>query len=138
MAFTQIYPPLTLSPAGLATEATLLSVVTEQQSTNTKLDSLKEEISKDVLFHFFEDPNTFDGTYKTVWTVAGKALEEIVIKQNDGNNLSIGINGTEKFVAPPSGEVQKFPLKAAIGATIDIKILGTISNAGPISIEFLG
>ena len=138
MTLTNIYPPITISPGGLATELTLQSVLTEQTLTNTKLNALTEEVSKDVLFHFFQDPNTLTGVYQTMWTVAGKALEAITVKQNDGNVLSIGINGTEKIVAPPSGEVQHYPIKASIGATIDIKVLGLISNAGPISIEFLG
>jgi len=131
MTLTQIYPPITISPGGLATELTLTQ-------TNVKLDSLIEEVSKDVLFHLYEDPNTLTGSYVTKWTVAGKPMEAIFIKQNDGNNISIAVNGTEKIVAPPSGEVQHFPLKAPIGATIDLKVLGTISNAGPLSIEFLG
>jgi len=131
MTFTLIYPPITISPGGLSTEATLLQ-------TNIKLDALIEETSRDVLFHHFEEANTLTAAYVGMWTVAGKVLEAITIKQNDGNILSIAVNGTEKIVAPPSGEVQNFPLKAAIGAVIGIKVIGPISNAGPISIEFLG
>jgi hypothetical protein len=131
MALTQIYPPITISPGGLATEATLASILAGQIVTN-------EELSKDVLSHFFQDPNTLTGVYQTMWTVAGKALEAITVKQNDGNVISIGVNGVEQIVAPPSGEVQHYPIKAAIGAVIGIKVLGSISNAGPVSIEFLG
>lgn len=145
MTFTLIYPPITISPGGLATEATLLLVNTNLTDVNTALGTLDtdvkattEAITKDVLAHFFQDPNTLTNIYQTMWTVAVKALEAITIKQNDGNVLSIAVNGIEQIVAPPSGEVQHFPLKAAIGATIDIKVLGTISNAGPIAIEFLG
>jgi hypothetical protein len=138
MTTTVTYPPQSVSLIGAATEATLQDVLTEATLTNTKLDTLNEEISKDVLFHFFEDPNTLTGFNTVIWTVVGKALEAITIKQNDGNVLAISVNGNEKIVAPPSGEVQHFPLKAAIASTIEIKVLGTISNAGPISIEFLG
>lgn len=138
MTLTQVYPPATISTGGLATESTLQNILTEQELTNSKLDLINEEVSKDVLFNFYESPNTLTGLYRTIWTVTGKALEAITVKQNDGNELSIAVNGVEKIVSLPSGEVQHFPLKAAIGATIDIKILGSISNAGPISIEFLG
>jgi hypothetical protein len=138
MAITSIYPPLAINPSGLALEATLSDILTASQSTNTKLDSISEELSKNVLFNFFEDPNTLTGAYATIWTVAGKALEAITIKQNDGNIISIAVNGVEKIVAPPSGEVQHFPLMAGIGSTIDIKAVGDVSNAGPLSIEFLG
>jgi hypothetical protein len=133
MATTLVYPKVTVSTTitGVASEATLSAI-------STKMDSFMEEVSKDVLANFFQDPNTLTNAYQTAWTVAGKALEAITIKQNDGNVLSIAVNGAEKIVSPPSGEVQHFPLKAAIGDVIGIKIIGAISNAGPVAIEFLG
>lgn len=131
MAITQVYPPITISAAGLATEATLGDILTSTQN-------IEANMSMTALYNFFEEPNTITGSYQTVWTVAGSAVKKITVKQNDGNNISIGVNGVEKLVCPPSGEVQHYDLEAPIGAVIAYKAIGTPSNAGAIDIAFFG
>lgn len=134
MTLTVTYPKIQVdvSIAGVASEATL-------QDINSNLIIALEELSKDSIYPpFFQDPNTITNGYQTILTVGTKSVENITVKQNDGNTISIAVNGVEKLICPPSGEVQNYPLVATTGQTIAIKAIGTVSNAGAIEINFLG
>lgn len=132
MTLTNVYPKMVVAISGVATETTL-------QSIDSKMDTVIEGISKDVIYEpFFQDPNTLSATPLVILTVGAKAVERISVKQNDGNTLLFETTSGKQIICPPSGEVQFYDLAVATGETISLSIVGAISNAGSVEVNFFG
>jgi len=134
VTLTVTYPKtqVDVSIDGVASEATL-------QDINSNLIIALEELSKDSIYPpFFQDPNTLSATPLVILTVGAKAVERISVKQNDGNTLLFETTSGKQIICPPSGEVQFYDLAVATGETISLSIVGAISNAGSVEVNFFG
>jgi hypothetical protein len=128
MASTIGYPKMVVNTSitGVASEATLQAV----------LDALSLDV---ITTPFYQATNSIGAGVTTVATIpALKTLQKISIKCNDGCTFVITKNGTDEIETLPSGEVQFYDLSAVAGDVIGIKQIGTLSNSGPLAINFFG
>lgn len=148
------YPPTSVSITGAATETTLLAIKSSVDGISTKVDStnltlstmstalanILSKLSLEVIIApFYQAVNSIINSQTQIGVVpVGKELQKIALKCNDGCTFVIDVNGTDKIITLPSGEVQFYDLNAVAGDVISIRQAVPFSNVGPLTINFFG